>query len=32
VAPDANEHTPDVLQKLVTRDVEKYKKVLEEKK
>jgi len=32
VAPDANEHTPDVLQKLVTRDVEKYKKLLEEKK
>jgi tripartite-type tricarboxylate transporter receptor subunit TctC len=32
VAPDANEHTPEVLQKLVTRDVEKYKKLLEEKK
>ncbi len=32
VAPDANEHTPDVLQKLVTRDVEKYRKLLEEKK
>jgi len=32
VAPDASEHTPDVLQKLVTRDVEKYKKLLEEKK
>jgi tripartite-type tricarboxylate transporter receptor subunit TctC len=32
VAPDANEHTPEVLQQLVTRDVEKYKKLLEEKK
>ena len=32
VPPDANEHTPDVLQQLVTRDVEKYKKLLEEKK
>jgi len=32
VAPDANEHTPDVLQQLVMRDVEKYKKLLEEKK
>jgi tripartite-type tricarboxylate transporter receptor subunit TctC len=32
VAPDANEHTPDVLGKLVTRDVEKYRKLLEEKK
>jgi len=32
VAPDADEHAPDVLQKLVTRDVEKYKKLLEEKK
>src|SRR5207302_3984249 len=32
VAPDANEHTPDVLGQLVTRDVEKYKKLLEEKK
>jgi tripartite-type tricarboxylate transporter receptor subunit TctC len=32
VAPDASEHTPDVLQKLVTRDVEKYRKLLEEKK
>jgi tripartite-type tricarboxylate transporter receptor subunit TctC len=28
VAPDANEHAPDVLQQLVTRDVEKYKKLL----
>ena len=32
VAPDANEHAPDVLGKLVTRDVEKYRKLLEEKK
>ena len=32
VAPDASEHTPDVLQQLVTRDVEKYRKLLEEKK
>jgi len=32
VAPDANEHTPDVLQQLVMRDVEKYRKLLEEKK
>ena len=32
VAPDANEHTPEVLQQLVTRDVEKYRKLLEEKK
>jgi tripartite-type tricarboxylate transporter receptor subunit TctC len=32
VAPDANEHTPDVLQQLVTRDVAKYKKLLEDKK
>ena len=31
VAPDANEHTPEVLQQLVTRDVEKYRKLLEEK-
>jgi tripartite-type tricarboxylate transporter receptor subunit TctC len=31
VAPDANEHSPDVLQQLVTRDVEKYRKLLEEK-
>ncbi|MEY9127867.1 tripartite tricarboxylate transporter substrate binding protein BugD [Bradyrhizobium yuanmingense] len=28
VAPDADEHAPDVLQKLVTRDVEKYRKML----
>jgi tripartite-type tricarboxylate transporter receptor subunit TctC len=32
VAPDANEHTPDVLQQLVTRDVARYKKLLEERK
>jgi tripartite-type tricarboxylate transporter receptor subunit TctC len=32
VAPDANEHTPETLQELVTRDVEKYRKLLEEKK
>jgi tripartite-type tricarboxylate transporter receptor subunit TctC len=28
VAPDANEHAPEVLQQLVTRDVEKYHKLL----
>lgn len=28
VAPDANEHTPEVLQQLVARDVEKYRKLL----
>jgi tripartite-type tricarboxylate transporter receptor subunit TctC len=32
VAPDANEHAPDVLGQLVTRDVEKYRLLLEEKK
>jgi tripartite-type tricarboxylate transporter receptor subunit TctC len=32
VAPDAGEHTPEVLQQLVVRDVEKYRKLLEEKK
>ena len=32
VAPDANEHTPELLGQLVTRDVDKYKKLLEEKK
>jgi tripartite-type tricarboxylate transporter receptor subunit TctC len=32
VAPDAGEHTPEVLQQLVSRDVEKYRKLLEEKK
>jgi tripartite-type tricarboxylate transporter receptor subunit TctC len=31
VAPDANEHAPDVLQQLVTRDVAKYNKLLQEK-
>ena len=31
VAPDADEHTPEVLQALVTRDVAKYKKLLEVK-
>jgi tripartite-type tricarboxylate transporter receptor subunit TctC len=29
VAPDAGEHTPEVLQQLVTRDVEKYRKLLQ---
>jgi tripartite-type tricarboxylate transporter receptor subunit TctC len=28
VGPDANEHTPDVLQQLVTRDVAKYRDML----
>ena len=32
VAPDAREMAPDVLQQLVTRDVEKFKRLLEEKK
>jgi tripartite-type tricarboxylate transporter receptor subunit TctC len=32
VAPDANEHTPDVLQQLVTRDVEKFRKLLADSK
>ncbi|HZC95033.1 MAG TPA: tripartite tricarboxylate transporter substrate-binding protein [Bradyrhizobium sp.] len=31
VAPDTGEHTPEVLQQLVTRDVEKYRKLLQEK-
>jgi hypothetical protein len=31
VVPDANEHAPEILQQLVTRDVEKYRKLLEEK-
>jgi tripartite-type tricarboxylate transporter receptor subunit TctC len=31
VAPDANEHAPEVLGQLVTRDVEKYRKTLAEK-
>ena len=29
VAPDANEHAPEVLQQLVARDVEKYRKLLQ---
>jgi tripartite-type tricarboxylate transporter receptor subunit TctC len=32
VPPDANELTPEVLQQLVTRDVEKYKKLLQNDK
>jgi tripartite-type tricarboxylate transporter receptor subunit TctC len=32
VPPDANEHTPEVLQQLVTRDVEKFKKLLADTK
>ncbi|MBW7963349.1 tripartite tricarboxylate transporter substrate binding protein BugD [Bradyrhizobium sp. BR 10261] len=28
VAPDSDEHAPEILQKLVTRDVEKYRKML----
>jgi tripartite-type tricarboxylate transporter receptor subunit TctC len=32
VAPDANEHTPEVLQQLVSRDVEKYRKLLQNDK
>lgn len=32
VAPDASEHTPDVLGQLVTRDVEKYRKLLADQK
>jgi tripartite-type tricarboxylate transporter receptor subunit TctC len=31
VAPDANEHAPEVLQQLVTRDVDKYHKLLQQK-
>jgi tripartite-type tricarboxylate transporter receptor subunit TctC len=31
VAPDPGEHTPEILQQLVTRDVAKYRKLLEEK-
>lgn len=31
VAPDASEHAPEVLQQLVTRDVAKYNKLLQEK-
>jgi tripartite-type tricarboxylate transporter receptor subunit TctC len=29
VGPDASEHAPDMLQQLVTRDVEKYRKLLQ---
>ena len=32
VAPDANEHTPEVLQQLVMRDVDKFKKLLADQK
>ncbi|MDB5500962.1 MAG: tripartite tricarboxylate transporter substrate binding protein BugD [Tardiphaga sp.] len=32
VAPDANEHSPDVLQQLVTRDVAKYRELLKNDK
>ena len=32
VAPDAGEHTPEVLQQLVTRDVEKFRKLLADQK
>ena len=32
VAPDVNEHTADVLQQLVTRDVEKFRKLLADQK
>jgi tripartite-type tricarboxylate transporter receptor subunit TctC len=32
VPPDANEHAPGVLQQLVTRDVEKYRKLLQNDK
>ena len=32
VAPDANEQASEVLGQLVKRDVEKYRKLLEEKK
>jgi tripartite-type tricarboxylate transporter receptor subunit TctC len=32
VAPSASEHTPEVLQQLVTRDVEKFKKLLADTK
>ena len=31
VVPDAGEHSSEVLAQLVTRDVEKYRKLLEEK-
>jgi tripartite-type tricarboxylate transporter receptor subunit TctC len=29
VAPEASEHAPELLQQLVTRDVEKYRKLLQ---
>jgi hypothetical protein len=29
VPPDSDEHTPEVLQHLVARDVEKYRKLLQ---
>ena len=32
VVPDANEHAPEILQQLVTRDVEKYRKLLQDQK
>ena len=32
VPPDANEHAPEVLQQIVTRDVEKYRKLLQNDK
>jgi tripartite-type tricarboxylate transporter receptor subunit TctC len=32
VAPDAGEHAPETLQQLVTRDVEKYRKLLQDQK
>ena len=32
VPPDADEHAPEVLERLVTRDVEKYRNLLEKKK
>ncbi len=32
VAPDASEHAPEVLGQLVTRDVEKYRKLLADQK
>jgi tripartite-type tricarboxylate transporter receptor subunit TctC len=31
VAPDPNEHAPEILQQLVTRGIEKYRKLLQEK-
>jgi hypothetical protein len=32
VPPETNEHAPEVLQQLVTRDVEKYRKLLQNDK